>query len=365
MHSRRTVDNVEHNLPVDIAQTISAAVVRTIFRHDDPVAWDRTLAGLHYVPVSYSPASIDYQLAYQRGSGGEWWDISLILCHDGRPCGVWPLSFSVKAGNASVTSHGFPVSPPLFVKGLPDKSRKTLVKGCLKLLEALCRAGKIASCESAESFTGQLEFGLSEWHDQSMYLGAEGSLRHELFVDLSLEIEAIKARFRRRYKALITSGTRIWQVGVLAEANPVVWNEFRKLHLHVAGRVTRSAETWGLHHQAIIDGSALLIFLRNDRGDMVGGGFFNLTRDEGVYGVGVYDRSLFDKPLGHVVQYRAIEEMKRRGLHWYKIGFRAYPGEVPAPTEKEISIGEFKQGFATHLLPQYVLRYDFMLTISH
>ncbi len=364
MTSGLAIDASQYSLPDEIARTVAVASVHTILRQDDPAAWDHTLSALYYIPVTYSSASIDYQLAYQRGHGGQWWDISLILYHDSRPCGVWPLSFSVKTGNASVTSHGFPVLPPLFVKGLADKSRKTLVKGCLNLLEELCRAGKIASWESAESFTGPSELGLSEWHHQSMRRGAKGLLRHELFVDLSLEIEAIKACFRKSYKALITSGTRRWQVDVIAEANPRVWNEFRELHLNVAGRATRSAETWELLHHAIIAGNALLVTLRNDCDDIVGGGFFNSSRDESVYSVGAFDRSLFDKPLGHVVQYRAIEEMKRRGLRWYKIGFRPYPCELPTPTEKEISIGEFKQGFATHLLSQYVLRYDLKPTNS-
>ena len=82
------------------------------------------------------------------------------------------------------------------------------------------------------------------------------------------------------------------------------------------------------------------------------------VRDECAYGVGTYDRSLFEKPLGHVVQYCAIELMKARELRWYKIGQRPYPSEQPRATDKEFSIAEFKQGFATHLFPQYVLQYD-------
>lgn len=88
---------------------------------------------------------------------------------------------------------------------------------------------------------------------------------------------------------------------------------------------------------------------------MVGGGFFQVTRDEGVYAVAAYDRALFDKPLGHAVQYRAVEEMKNRGIRWYKIGARPYPGDQPPPSAKELRIAEFKQGFASHIFPCYRL----------
>ena len=60
--------------------------------------------------------------------------------------------------------------------------------------------------------------------------------------------------------------------------------------------------------------------------------------------------------LGHVVQYKAIEEMKVRGLRCYKIGLRCYPQD-DGVTEKDITISEFKQGFSTHLFPQFVLQH--------
>ena len=90
---------------------------------------------------------------------------------------------------------------------------------------------------------------------------------------------------------------------------------------------------------------------------MVGAGLFNFTRDEGLYAIGAYDREQFDKPLGHVVQYYAIEELKKRDVRWYKLGARPYPTHFPVPSAKEISIGEFKQGFASHLLPRIILEH--------
>jgi FemAB family protein len=358
VHSRLGTDAVQDGLPPAIARTVAGAGVPAVVRRDDAGRWDRTLQALPYIPVAYSSASIDYQLAYQVGHGGDWWDTSLILHHNSRPCGVWPMSFSVKDGNAAITSHGLPVLPPLFVKELPARSRANVVKQCLSLFEALCRAGGVAHPESAESFAAQPESGFSEWHEQSMHKGAIATCRHELFVDLSLEMETIKARFRKSYKSLVTSGTRLWKTGVMSAADPALWESFHALHLHVAGRATRSVGTWELQHRAIVDGHAFLVHLHDDHGRLVGGGFFSMTRDEGAYSVAAYDRSLFEKPLGHVVQYRAIEEMRRRGLRWYKIGARPFRGELPTPTEKELSIAEFKHGFATHLFPQYDLRHD-------
>jgi FemAB family protein len=341
------VDNI-----MCLAESCDLSIQLRTYERD---TWTKTLLSCLYVPFVYTNASIDYQLAYQRSHGGNWKDLSLIINWDNKPAALWPLSLGVKDENIIFNSHCLPVLPLLFASECPASSRKRITKSCLDLAHVIAKTAGIQSWESAESFSGQSESGLSKWHAESICRGAIADLRHELFVDLSLEIAAIKACFRKSYKSLITSGMRAWQVDVMAETNPELWNEFRELHFKVAGRVTRSAETWELQRQAIDDGNALLVYLLNDRDDMVGGGFFNITPDEGVYSVAAYDRSLFDKPLGHVVQYRAIEEMKRRGLRWYKIGSRVYSSELPAPTEKEISISNFKEGFASHLFPQYCL----------
>lgn len=84
---------------------------------------------------------------------------------------------------------------------------------------------------------------------------------------------------------------------------------------------------------------------------MVGAGLFELTHYAGVYSVAAYNRDLFDLPLGHVVQVAAIEYMQKLGLSWYSIGRRWYPVDIPMPTDKEINIGVFTEGFATHIFP--------------
>lgn len=323
-------------------------------RSDRKDLWEETFSRLSYKSEAYSNASLDYQFAYQCGHGGDWQDMSLIICWDNKPAALWPLSFSFKDGQPMLTSQGRAVFPPIFVVDCPVISRKRIIKTCLDLANSISIASKINAWESSESFANSV--GMSDWHIESMARDTVCNLRHELFLDLRPDIAEIKKTFRKSYKSLIVSGTKLWTVGVLdSHGNESVWQEFRDLHLKVSGRVTRSDETWALQHQDIERQCAFLVWLRNSAGMMVGGGLFNFTSDEGLYAVGAYDRTLFDKPLGHVVQYRAIEELKSRGVKWYKIGARPYSSNFPMPTDKEISIGEFKQGFASHFFPQYAL----------
>ena len=214
------------------------------------------------------------------------------------------------------------------------------------MANAIAIKAGLNSWESSESFNQSL--GMSDWHIESMRRDATCQISHELYLDLRQDMVEIKKNIRKSYKSLITSGERMWTVGVLESTDEVIWGKFKQLHLQVSGRATRCDDTWAIQHQDIDRRCAFLVWLKNASGEMVGGGLFNYTSTEGVYAVGAYDRTLFDKPSGHVVQYRAIEELKQPGVMWYKIGARPYSTDNPKPTDKEITIGEFKQGFSSH-----------------
>ena len=341
----RSIDDIKH-----LAATCGLSVK---LRTEERDTWTEVLLNCAYVPVLYTNSSIEYLWAYQRGHGGDWQDLSLIIFWDNKPAALWPISVALKDGQIILGSHGLPILPPLLIADCQPASCKRITKSCMALADVIAKTIGSELWESAESFEDSI--GLSDWHAEAMARGATCAIQHELFLDLRPGMIEIKRHFRKSYKSLITAGMRAWSVGVLDTADEAIWGEFRELHIDVSGRKTRSDETWALQLQDIEKQQAFLVYLRNTSGEMVGGGLFNFTRDEGAYAVGAYDRSLFDKPLGHVVQYRAIEELKSRGIRWYKIGVRYYRSGMPIPTDKEISIGEFKQGFASHLFPQYRL----------
>jgi len=342
-------------LKEDIKQLAILNGLSVSLRIEKPNIWEEVLVRSSYVPVTYTSSSIDFQLAYQQGHGGEWQDISIVIDWNGNPVAVWPLSLAIRDGHTFLSSHGLPVHPPLFAEDCLVVSRKRITKICINIADTIAIKTGVSIWESTESFADK--DGFSDWHIESMSRDASCSVTHDLFINLQQSMAEIKRGFRKSYKSVVTSGSKNWAVGVLDSSNELVWNQFRELHLKAAGRKTRSDETWDIHLEDIKQGKGFLVYLLNSAGEMDGAGFFNFTRDEGLYSVAAYDRSLFDKPLGHTVQYRAIKELKDRGVRWYKLGVRPYQSEVPAPLDKEVSIGEFKQGFASHMFPRFGLRH--------
>lgn len=331
-----------------------------IFQNTNNEAWNETLQKCDYVPVAYTNMNVEFLYQHQLGNGITIHNLSAVISWDNRRVGVWPLFISIYDGIGTVNFLDNMVLPPVLISKTPASIEKQVVKSCLKIIDKLCQATGKETWRSMESFNDSK--GLSTWHAQAMGLGATCWMNHEIFIDLHPDMAAIKSQFRKSYKSLISSGQKLWNVGVLETADENIWKEFIDLHVQVSGRVTRSNITWRIHYEDIVDGHSILVYLRNTAGEMVGGGLFNFTKDEALYAVAAYDRTQFDKPLGHVVQYRAIEELKKRNVRWYKLGPRPFGSHTPAPNEKEISIGEFKHGFASHLFPRYVLYHPVLQT---
>jgi len=72
-----------------------------------------------------------------------------------------------------------------------------------------------------------------------------------------------------------------------------------------------------------------------------------LTIDAGsttYYTSGVYEREMFDKPLGHFPVFDAILRAGERGTRVFDLG-EIFP--AGAAEEKEVQIGFFKKGFTS------------------
>ena len=324
--------------------------------------WDDALGAASYQPVCYSQSDIDYQYRYFSGEGKEYFDFSLVIFQQNKAIAIWPLSFSRNREILELHSFSTGVLPPLFIKSTTQKLQKTVVKLCLQLLELIAAENHIYTVKCTEVFDDSI--GLSEWFSQARKYSCCPVVSPDLFVDLSLEGAGVWQSFRKSYKPLINKASGLWNVSVVETYN-AIWAEFQALHLEVAGRVTRSQESWDEHSNHLENGSAFLVTLREAGNDcLVGAGLFHYTESEGSYSVAAYKRELFDKPLGHLVQWQAMQTFISKKIRYYRIGSMLFKNDVPEPTEKELSISYFKSGFATHWMPRYSFELSFRSTLD-
>ena len=153
--------------------------------------------GISYVPVHYASSMIDYQHAYLTAADAELTDLSVVIFHDNRPAGIWPLTAMTRPSGASLGSHVYPVLPPLLLQDLAPKTQSRIAKAACQVTDGLARQLGLASWRAYSTFRGIEQAAVSLWHQQLVAGEAKISVRHELFIDLSLELESIRSQFRK------------------------------------------------------------------------------------------------------------------------------------------------------------------------
>lgn len=324
--------------------------------------WEDVTKELPYFPVAYLRSSLDYQYCYMRAFVEDLVDISVILKQNGRCIGIWPLSLRKQQGLYTFATNQGAVLPPIYKKGISDRLVRKYDDMCLAAMQRFYEEmqDKLpvqAEWESTVSFLpSELLSQNIIWEQKCMLARAQASVLHDLYVDLSKTEKELHQNLRKSYRSLLNEGERLWNIEVHDQVDAKLFDEYRLLHKEVSGRVTRPLETWNLQREAVNVGGDFLVTLRNSGQKLIGGGLFEASPHEGCYAVGAYDRSLFDKPVSHVVQWTAIKHLKELGCRWHYVGQRFYPSDVVRPTEKELSIAYFKEGFATDIILRLLLR---------
>ena len=338
---------------------IQEAKLDAEFRENCGNQWDDILNKMSEVPSFYMENEVAYQTAVFNYVSKSSTDISLILFHDKSPCGVWPLAFDIndKEPVKSINNqYGGVVLPPLFIENFPKKSQRSVTNSCLEFLNKLV---DLSGGECWRTNGALLDADICQWYQIALEKGAMlDKVMYEMHLDVSMSIGEIRKYIRKSYRPLISAGQKNWTVSVMDQYCEDTWNQFRTLHKTVAGRVTRSIETWNIQHQAIKNENAFLVYVINSEGIMVGGGYFVTSGYQCHYSVGSYDRRLSDQPLGHLVQYQAILTMKEKGIKMYYLGDRFYKENLPFVTKKQVDISHFKQGFSSKVFPRISLTYQ-------
>jgi FemAB family protein len=302
--------------------------------------WNYVLSHSGEHSTYYLLNNINYFIAYL---GKNTVNLSFVLYENQKAVGVFPL-FAYRDNDKWVLSaNGSDILEPLFVNNIGKKTKKRLEKSLVIVIIEMSKFLNITHNKISAGFEN-----ISTWYFLWLQDAKEEFITHHVFVDLRKDLGEIKLGFRRRYKPLVNKALTTWSIEVCNKID--IKNDFkafRQLHIEAAGRETRSKKSWDIQLQKISDDEMFMVTVKNN-GVLIGGGLFTYTKTMGIYAVGAYKRELFDKPIGHGVQMKAIEFLKEKGCLWYEIGQRYYLVDKTKPTEKELSISYFKEGFATH-----------------
>lgn len=317
--------------------------------------WHNFTNLVDYLPVSYKSPTLKYKVEYFAKKYSCSSDITVAVLSGDAIVAIWPLHISENSTGLHLTSCGDEVLAPLLASDLSPDQTKKITRACIEHADKICCENSIDLWNCHEQFFSRND-GVSTWHDELMRAGAKSSVSYVLYADLSLSERDYRKRLRKSYRSLINSAPKHFDAKVL-DINKcgaaVLWEEFKTLHTKVAGRQTRSSSSWNLLYEMLHKKQADLIYIKDINNNLIGCSFFNHTANEVSYSVAAYERSLFDKPIGHAIQFKLIKLMRAKGRSWYRLGTMQYPSADGAVSAKEQGISKFKSGFATNVFAEF------------
>lgn len=315
--------------------------------------WETVRKNLNYSPSFYLSSYIIYQDIYHRDIFKDTSNISIVIYSQNEPIGIWPLSVWKDKENNVLGSNFTWLLPPLFLSNIPNSVIKSISTTCMEVLENLAKDLNIKNFWITDQFQGGI--GLSDWYSLCLLKSNEIKIYHELYSCLEEPLEVIRSNLRKSYKSLVNKAIKNLDIRFLKDSNEEIWIDFQKLHKSVAGRTTRSEETWNIQLKAISKGEAIFAYALDPNKKMIGGSLFYLTEAESFYAIGAYDRDLNHLFLGHALQYSAMLELKRMGVRWHRLGLYLTEGHDQI-SKKDSSISYFKKGFSSHVVPNFILK---------
>ncbi|MCB1450085.1 MAG: GNAT family N-acetyltransferase [Nitratireductor sp.] len=184
------------------------------------------------------------------------------------------------------------------------------------------------------------------WQEKLLMADAHISMRYHGQVRLVPGEEEYKKSLRKRYKSYVNWGRREMETAFHCgdDIDADLFDAFRLFHARIAGRVTRPRQSWDEMYKLAVENRGFLCtgFLG---GEMVAATYVFHDTSSALYGTGVYERDLFEKPISHWPMYASIVKCMEMGLEHFDLGEVFLPADA---SEKEKSIGFFKKGFSQY-----------------
>ncbi|MBP6104561.1 MAG: GNAT family N-acetyltransferase, partial [Gammaproteobacteria bacterium] len=228
-----------------------------------------------------------------------------------------------------------------------NKKNKALCTDLLNYIESLAKQYK---CE-AIIIKDSLESGTLTTLGEKLF---NDKYKSKLTFEMDIFYKDFSAEYfhkslRKSYKSLVNWGRNNLEVLYVNRDNHCLktFRAFQYFHFKIAGRKTRSDESWKAQYDILEQGMGELA-LAYYQGNLVAGSLFADYGDTSIYFTGVYERDLFDFGVSHFLLYDGILRSYERG-NTSKFSLGYFDTDIQDP--KWYNIQFFKKGFCEKLIP--------------
>lgn len=295
-----------------------------------------------------------FNLRYQEAYCEPWIikNLSFVLVHEGRPCGLCPLFLEKHGEIKSFSLAGGYLPAPLPGLTAGKKRFGKIERACFDEIDRLAGEYGAAVARFVVDPVGS--------NQKYNFLQAYGYLDASLasvVLDMDKDENELRAGLRKSYKALINKGKREFNFEIIDHENYdfSFVDRYRLMHHKAAGRVTRPLKTYEIQGEAIQNDRAALINIKVGDVYAAMGYFIHIGKDV-YYGSLATDPDVeLPVPTGPSMMWAAIEYYRHRGFKWLDIGIQHFGVQLYAtPCDHEIDIGMFKRGFGADIVSMYM-----------
>ena len=305
------------------------------------------LEELENLPWRYSLSAQKYYSAYFQNDKSIIENLVLTIFQGNHLIGI--TAISITKIDRMITSNGEAVLLPFLVDTITFLAREYIMNLFIDLILQIKKAFNLQS-PVFQTYSVNLLPSISE---RLLEISKRVVEREVYLKDCRGDQSELWTGIRKSYKSKINKGLREVTHGILTgQEASVLFDSFKQLHLEVSGHKTRSDITWQIQKSEVLNKSAFLTFTKIGE-ELIGCSFVSHTRYSAIYGVGVYKRELLDMNLGHISQWISIQQLNRIGVREYRLGHLEMDCNMPY-SSKELSIANFKKGFATEIKYEYL-----------
>jgi hypothetical protein len=278
---------------------------------------------------------------YQEYYAGKFIDLTFGILFNNEVVGY--VSCCVLDGRLCFPNNG--VSIELF---LEDSIEITKIYNLI--IEHITLLARQYSCNEIIIQDNLINDGLSDLGNVLFNKKYHSNITYEMLIDYkNFDEISYRQKLRKSYKSLINWGKKNLEI-ILINTNNLSLEKFltfKDFHLKIAGKKTRSDDSWNIQYKMIEQGfgELALAYLKKE---LIAGSLLIDQNDVSIYFTGVYERELFEFGVSHYLLYQGIcRSYERKNTSKFSLGY--FDTNIKDP--KWYNIQFFKKGFCERLVP--------------
>ena len=313
--------------------------------------WNQYINKINGITFSYTAQRLSFNLEYSKNIVS---NETFLVLENKKPVAAAELYIEECSGQRQISWNDGYCCMPYVDNGLTYQTQEKYAKKIMAYIDEIamkyqCRKIKLKA-DPLGNPDQRATFYNYNFLLKHGFLDESGMTQ---IIDLRQDKEKIYAQFRKGHKSDIKKG-KIYDVKIYDQfsVEDEMIERYKRIYEEDAGRVTRNSELYQYYLKFIKSGMGILAFAKIN-GKEVGVAIVTIYKNTAYYSsYGELEEELNGVPVGHVLQWELINDLKDRGIEFYETGEQIY-GETyyDNPDEKLINISKFKRGFGGYTVP--------------